>query len=79
MSDEATPPCDPPAEVPLTRADIPEFVKAVVAAVEKTTGTPKPPSRYLLHAMYIRSEREQLLLQKALEEYNILIMGANIN
>ena len=27
---------DPPARVPLTRADIPELVKAVVEAIEKT-------------------------------------------
>ena len=38
-------PTDPPAEVPLTRADIPELVKAVVAAVGKTAETPKSPSK----------------------------------
>ena len=36
---------DPPAEVPLTRADIPELVKAMVEAVEKTAGMPKLPSK----------------------------------
>ena len=34
---------DSPAEVPLTRADIPELVKAVVAAVGKTTEMAKSP------------------------------------
>ncbi len=46
MADDDTllppdPPRDPPAEVPLTRADIPELVKAV----DKTAGTPKPPGK----------------------------------
>ena len=50
MADEVTlsqpdPPRDPQADVPLTRADIPELVKAVVAAVAKTTGTPNPPGK----------------------------------
>ena len=42
------PPRNPPAEVLLTRADIPELVKAVVEAVEKTAGTPKPPGKWPL-------------------------------
>lgn len=51
MADDDTlpppdPPRDPRAEVPLTRADIPELVKAVVEAVEKTAGTPKPPGKW---------------------------------
>ena len=37
------PPHDSPAEVPLTRADIPELVKALVAAAGKTTETAKSP------------------------------------
>ena len=50
MADEDTlnqpdPPRDPQADVPLTRADIPELMKAVVAAVAKTTGTPNPPGK----------------------------------
>ena len=44
------PPRDPPAEVSLTRADIPELIKAVVAAVEKTAGTSKPPGKWSLTA-----------------------------
>ena len=39
------PPRDPPAEVPLTRADIPELVKAVVAAIGNTAETPKSPGK----------------------------------
>lgn len=52
MADDDTLPVpDPPAEVPLTKANIPELVKAVVVAVEKSsTGTLKPPSKYPLIA-----------------------------
>ena len=39
------PPNGPPAKVPLTRADILELVKAVVAAIGKTTNTPKSPGK----------------------------------
>ena len=50
MADDDTllppdPPRDPPAEVLLTRADIPEPVKAMVEAIEKTAGMPKPPGK----------------------------------
>lgn len=36
---------DPSAEVLLTRADIPELVKAVVEAIEKIVGMPKLPGK----------------------------------
>ena len=37
---------DPPAEVQLTRADVPELAKTVVAAVGKTAKTAKSPGKW---------------------------------